>query len=321
MHFFENCDDALPSIARFYRRTIMKTQFVTLLACSLCASLAAAQQSAGTLVLPGCRVHPVTVNGQAQVPAQEPGVLVTINVRDGMEVKAGQELAVIDDTQAQKAKRIAAAEHLAAKEKAESDIDVKHATAAAKVAEFDYHRSEEANKQTRGSVSEVEMEQKRFQWTRALFAIQQAKMEQVVSGFTAEAKLAEKEAAEDGIQRRRINAPINGVIEHVYGNIGEWVKPGDPVFRIIRMDHLRVEGILNHKDANPSDLLGKPVTVDVDLAGGKKAQFRGQIVSVSTEVDAAGQHVYAEVENRQENGQWVLRPGMGMRAMMTIQMR
>ncbi len=300
----------------------MKAKFIAFLSYLTLASSVAAQQASNTIIIPGCRVQPLSVDGQAQVPAQEAGVLMAINVREGKQVRAGEDLGLIDDTQAQKQKRVALAEHQAAKEKAENDIDIQHSEAAAKVAQFDLERSREANEKTRGSVSEVDMEQKKFQWLRALLAIRQAKKELVVNGFTAQAKLAEMEAAEDGIQRRTIKSPIDGVVEHVYANIGEWVKPGDPVLKIVRMDRLRVEGILNHKEAAPGDLLGRPVLVEVPLSKEQKAAFRGKIVSVSTEVEAGGaQRVYAEVENRQENGQWLLRPGIGMRAEMTIQMR
>jgi multidrug efflux pump subunit AcrA (membrane-fusion protein) len=269
-------------------------------------------------------VHPITVNGQAQVPAEEAGKLKSISVREGAQVRSGELLAVIDDTQAQKQKRAAAAEHQAAKVKAESDIDVQHADKAAKVAEFDLRRSIEANDKTPGSVSEVEIEQKKFQWHRALLAIKQAQNEQVISGFTAEGKLAEMEAADDAIQRRKITSPIDGVVQVVYPSIGEWVKPGDPVFRIIRMDRLRVEAILRdqHKDLSSAKLNDCPVVVEIASSEGQKTSFNGRIVFVDPEVDRSGQRVYAEVENRQDSsGHWLLRPGAGLEPTMTIQLR
>lgn len=301
----------------------MKIQLVALLG-SLALATVAAAQTTGTLVISDCRIHPLSGNGQAQVPAEEAGKLTAINVREGMQVKAGDLLANIDDTQAQKQKRAATAEYQAAKTKAESEVDIEHAEAAAKVAEFEYKVSEEAIRKSPTAISEVEMKQKEFQWRRALLAIKQASVEKVIGGFTAEGKLAERDAAEDAIQRRRIVSPINGVVQVVYPSIGEWVKPGDPVCRIIRMDRLRVEAILRgpQKDIRPGMLIDQPVVVEVATGEGQKVQFTGHVAFVEPEVDRSGQRVYAEVDNRQDNsGHWLLRPGSGLQPTMTIQLR
>ncbi|MCC7085149.1 MAG: HlyD family efflux transporter periplasmic adaptor subunit [Pirellulales bacterium] len=300
----------------------MKTRFSMLVLFLGVVSAAHAQPNSDTLIVPDCRVQPVSITGQAQVPAEEAGRITTINVREGIHVRTGDLLATIDDAQAQKQKQVAIAEHRAAKQKADSDIDILHADAAAKVAEYDYRHSDEANQKTPGAVSQVEMEQKKFQWKRALYAIQQAKNEQIVNSFTADAKLAEAEAADVGIQRRKITSPIDGVVQQVKPSLGEWVKPGDTVFRIIRMDRLRVDGYVDHKDASPGQLIDRPVVVEVELVGGQKATFTGNIVFVDPEVTATGQRVHAEIDNRQDNGgHWLLRPGIGMKPTMTIQLR
>jgi multidrug efflux pump subunit AcrA (membrane-fusion protein) len=59
------------------------------------------------------------------------------------------------------------------------------------------------------------------------------------------------------------------------------------------------------------------VTVQVQIAGGKTAQFTGRVVFISPLVQAGDRYrVRAEVENRTEQGMPVLRPGMA--ATMTI---
>jgi multidrug efflux pump subunit AcrA (membrane-fusion protein) len=299
----------------------MKSAFAAI-ALVLVASAATAQETSGKIIVSDCSVRPISVTGQAQVPAEEAGKITAINVREGGFVRAGEVLAFIDDTQPQKQKLVAIAEHKAAKQKADSDIDIEHATAAAKVAEFDLASSKVATDKVTGSVSEVDMEQKRFQWKRALLAIKQARNEQIVNGFTAEAKLAEAQAADDAIQRRRIVSPIDGVVQQVKPSVGEWVKPGDGVFRILKMDQLRVEGFVEDTQISPGQLIDRPVTVEVAAAGGKSISFKGKIVFVDPEVFLKGQRVYAEVENRQDSaGHWMLRPGIGLNPTMTIQLR
>ena len=125
-------------------------------------------------------------------------------------------------------------------------------------------------------------------------------------------------AAQDGIERRRITAPIDGIVEEVFRHKGEWVQAGDPVMRLMRMDRLRVQGFLNAREFGPEIIGNRPVRVDVELSGGRRETFRGRIVFVSARIQAGGQYrVWAEVENRQSASQWVLRPGMA--ATMTIE--
>ena len=104
----------------------------------------------------------VRLDEEAQVPAQEAGVLMEILVREGDQVAANAKLAQVDDAQSQKQKKNALAEFNGASQKSSSDIDVRYATAAAKVAEFEYMRCQEANKKTPYAFSDVEMAEKKF---------------------------------------------------------------------------------------------------------------------------------------------------------------
>jgi len=67
----------------------------------------------------------------------------------------------------------------------------------------------------------------------------------------------------------------------------------------------------------PNEVAGKPVTVRVKLARGQEETFFGRVDFASPTVPAGGQfRVCAEVENRQQDGHWLL--GRGMTAEMTI---
>jgi macrolide-specific efflux system membrane fusion protein len=164
------------------------------------------------------------------------------------------------------------------------------------------------------------MKEKEFAWQKAILAIEQAGKQHVVDGYTAQAKQAEVELADESIKRRQIAAPIEGVVQKIYAHLGEWVKPGDTVVRIMRMDRLRVEGYLDKDNYSPGQVAGKPVIVQAVLANGRKVEFPGKIVFVDPEIQ--GEHEYevrAEVDNKKEDGQWLLRPGLP--ATMTIQLR
>jgi uncharacterized protein involved in type VI secretion and phage assembly len=80
------------------------------------------------------------------------------------------------------------------------------------------------------------------------------------------------------------------------------------------MDRLRVEGFLNGNDINPADVARRPVTVEIDLAQGRREQFTGEVVWVNPLMQAGNKfRIRAEVENRMERGEPLLRPGMTAR--------
>jgi multidrug efflux pump subunit AcrA (membrane-fusion protein) len=272
-----------------------------------------------TVTIDSCLIRPLT-EGEARLAAQEAGVLGELNVKEGQLVPAGTLLAKIDDAQPQAARRVAIAEKNSAEEKYKNDVEIRHATKAIDLAKADYQQSLDADTKVHGSVSDIELKQKRFAWEKSILAKEQAEKERILAGFAAEGKQAEVDNAEEAIKRRQIRAQFEGVVQAIYPHIGEWVKSGDPVLRLIRMDRLRVEGFLNKNQFSPTEVNEQPVVVQATFANGRKADFAGKIVFVDLEVMGdGGYRVRAEVDNRKENGQWMLRPGLPDTSM-TIQL-
>jgi multidrug efflux pump subunit AcrA (membrane-fusion protein) len=256
----------------------------------------------------------VSLIQEAQIPAQEQGVITSLKVREGQAVKKGEVIALIDDAIPQAERRKALAEEKAAQEKASSDVDIRYATAASGVAKFEYLKNVEANARAKGAVSEVEVQRSKLAWDRAVLQIEQSQLEQRISKLTADTKSAEVEATEEAIRHRQIRSPLDGVIVQVTPHEGEWMKPGDTIARVLRLDRLQVEGFLNTSEYAPHVIDNRNVIVSVPLAGfPQPVQFKGKIIFVSPSDEAGGEYrVKAEVENRSIQGQadqWLLRPG------------
>lgn len=259
----------------------------------------------------------ISIKHEVQVPAQEPGVLIRIKATEGMPVQQGELLARIDDSQRQIEKQQALIDQRAAKEQAENEINVLYATAAARVAEAEYQQALDANRKVPGTFPETEVRRLRLAWHRSALQIEQSKHEKEMASFAVESRASDVKAAETNIIRRRIESPVDGEIVAVFRHAGEWVNPGDPVLRIIGYNTLRIEGFLNARQYDPIDVTDRPVTVQVELARGRHISLRGKITYVSSLVQAGGDYrVWAEVSNRKQEGQWVLRPGL--EASMTI---
>jgi len=266
---------------------------------------------AGNPVVSRCLVSAID---DTQVSAKEAGVITAINVRKGQLVAPGDLLAQIDDAQPRMEKRKATAEKSAAEAKANSDVEKRYDTAAAEVAKYGYLKKKEADDRVPGAVSGPELQEARLQWKGAELKIEQADLELLIAKLTVDDKQAEVDAADEAINRRQIRSPQVGIVEEIVPHVGEWVKPGDSVFRIVRIDRLQVEGFLRADSYNPWEVQDRPVTVYVKLAHQTEpAAFTGRITFVDKVKEAGNSfRVTASVENRLAPGrtdEWLLHPG------------
>ena len=299
---------------------IQASALILATAAALTGPLADAQNAApqGATTIVGCLVSLIK---EARVPAREPGVLDALEAKEGLEVARGTLLGHIDDTEAQMELAIAGDDYEISKVQAGNDVSVRLARMAALVARADYDQVADANRQTAGAVSLTEVRSRLFEYKRAELAIEEAGQRHTIDELTAKARKTQLQAAETKVERREIRSPMDGVIVDVFLHEGEWVNPGDPIFHVIGLEQLRIEGFLDSAQFDAGDVSNRLVTIKARLARGREATFQGKIVSVDPRVQRqVGKfRVWAEVENRQENNQWLLRPGMNVD--MTIQLR
>ncbi len=257
---------------------------------------------------------------EAQVPAQEAGVLVSIGVREGAEVKKNDLLAQIDDSHPRMQYKAAMNRYEAAREEAVNTINVRYAQASAEVAENEWQQAVEANKKTPGTRPLAEVDRLRLKLKESTLAVEQAEMRRRVAALEANVSAAEVDAAAENLNRRKILSPLDAVVVELYRHEGEWVQPGDPVMHVVRINQLRVEGVIDSKEVAGHEVSGQPVSVDVQSARGRTVQLKGRVSFVDPVIRAGGKYeVWAEIENLQEDGRWLLQPGLP--ATMTIQLK
>jgi multidrug resistance efflux pump len=259
----------------------------------------------------------VSLIEDVQVPAREAGALTSVAVVEGEYVNQGQLLAQIDDRQPRLDKLAAELERDAALAKAQDDIEVRYAEAAFAVATAELDRALAINSKNAGGVTQQEIQKLRLAKHRDELQIERSKLEMRVAKMNADVHQAGVKSTDDAIARRQITSPLPGVVVTLFHEKGEWVAAGEPVLQIVRIDRLRVEGFLSATEIGPEEVTGRPVTVDVQLAGGRTTRFAGKVVFISPLVQAGDKYrVRAEVENRTEHSSPLLRPGMT--ATMTI---
>jgi multidrug efflux pump subunit AcrA (membrane-fusion protein) len=240
----------------------------------------------------------VTLVDDVQISAKEAGPLTAVGVRVGSVVRLNQLLARIDDAKAMLSLKRAQAEMNIAAEQAKNDTAVRFARKSKAVAAAELRRATEANRRFPNSVSQSEVDSLRLTVEKSDAQIEQAQVDQKIAGMTTKLKEADRDLAQADVQSRRIVAPIGGKVVEVNRQTGEWVKPGDKVFRIISLDRLRAKGFVKFASIR-GKLEGRTVVLTVDLPGYPKAQFVGKVTFVSDEVDPNGGDVavWAEIKN------------------------
>jgi macrolide-specific efflux system membrane fusion protein len=243
---------------------------------------------------------------EAEVPAQEGGMITAIDVREGDRVKAGQLLAQIDDQVARLGEEAAQAQFEIAEAKATNDVRMRFARKALEVSQAELRRSTESIERFPKSVSQSQLDVERLTVEKNQLEAEQAGHEQEVAVLEMKSKANELKAAAAQVARRRVVAPFDGTIVQTYVRRGEWVEPGQQTLRIVNVDRLKAEGFIPAAAAG-NELVGKSVKLVVDGISGD-GPVSGTLVFVSPEVDPiTGQvRVWAEIDNRDGR----LRPGL-----------
>lgn len=284
-----------------------------LIACLSVAFFATA--AAAEVVVENCLVSAID---DVDVPAEESGVLIELPAKPGQEVKEDDLLGKIDDKMAVIAREAAQNEYDRHKKRSENDISVRFAKKSYEVALADLASNEAANAEVPGAVPETEMRTKRLKTEETKLGIEQATVTQGLIEFDVRKALGEWHAANDAVKRRRILSPIEGEVFEVHRNRGEWVQSGETVIRVVHMSRLQIHGFLKEAEHARDTVTDHPIRVVVNMEGGRTESFTGKIVFASSETTGGGEfRVSAEVDNRKENGRWLLKPGQ--LATMTIE--
>jgi multidrug efflux pump subunit AcrA (membrane-fusion protein) len=248
-----------------------------------------------------------------EVPAEEMGVLADLQALEGQIVAQGYLLAQIDDTDARLAFEKARLEHAVAQSNSRNDVNIRFAKKAVEVAKAELQRSLDSIKKYPKSISDSEMDRLNLVVEKNILEVEQAEHEFHIAGFTEQLKANGLQAAKANLLRHRITAASPGIVAQVHRHRGEWVRPGDPVLRILRLDRLRAEGFLKSQDVSP-DLLGRIVKLVIDVPGEGGRAVDGKISFIDPEIDPVNSQVrvWVDVANKDLR----LRPGM--RARMTL---
>ncbi len=258
----------------------------------------------------GLRIDSVLVSliEQVEVPAREVGQLNRMLVKEGAMVKKGETLAQIEESEALLLLEQAKLEYEVARNKAENDINVRFARKAHEVAVAELKRAEDSIKKYPKSISKTELDRLKLTAEKAELEIEQATEEAKTAELEARLKKNSESIAALAVQKRKVIAPISGMVVQIMTKDGEWVQPGETVLRLLKLDRLRAEGLVKASRLKGQNLKNRSVILIVNPGTKQEMEFPGKISFVSPEINPVNNQtrVWAEIENPNLK----LKPGM-----------
>jgi len=237
----------------------MKTRTLCLSLVALCVALPAAAAPAL-----GCLIEPDRV---ADVGSPVVGVIESVDVDRGQQVRKGQVLATLRAT-------VERAAFDVARSRADANADLQAAAASANFNRERLVRAEDLFRQN--FISQQALDQARTESQLADQKLTQAREQQTVSSH-------ERGMAAAQLQQRTIRSPMDGVVAERFMSAGERVDDR-PLLRIARIDPLRVQLVV------PTSLYGQvqpdsAVSVVPDLPGA--AALTARVTMVDKVIDPA----------------------------------
>jgi len=240
------------------------------------------------------------------VSAQVTGLLDVLTVKEGTKVESGREIGRVLDGLVRLQTEKARVSYNVAKKKQKSEIDKQLASKNRAVAENEYQRAVDANKQVKDVYPVNELDRLKLLFDRAVLESDRALHQQEMAALEVSLAEIEYKQSLELFQRHRILAPCDGVVVSVERRVGEWLEPGTVLLKIVRTDKLRIEGFLQAIDASP-ELLG--CTAHVTLEGIEPPiETKAELVFISPDANPLNSQVRVFLEV--DNSKGLLRPGL-----------
>ncbi len=253
------------------------------------------------IVLENCGAHLID---EIELSALVNGQLETIKVERGANVRAGDVIALIDETLAKIAIDESEARLELSQFQAADEVPIEAAFKEVQLRKTQFDRI--VRLWMEKSIPEFEYLEKKFQHEIAELKHVNALNQRRMAEIEGKAEQAKLDAAREQLKRHSMLAPFDGQVFEIVKQRGEWVNAGEPVFRLARLDRVRIRGSVRYRDYDPHELAGREVVVSIPMARGRYVDLPGKIVFVASERISDTFEVLAEVENRQENGYWVI---------------
>ncbi len=237
----------------------------------------------------------VEIAETVDLPAEESGVLVKLDVAPGQTVSVGQSVAKIKDDSLSLKLEHARLEHDLAKMAAESQVDLLYSQKSYDVAVSELRRSENANLRVPNSVPVSKLEKQGLEKDRTELKLEQARRDLEMAAFRTRLTSSKIKIAQADLAKTKVTAPMSGLVVAVEKRVGEWVEASNVICTLVRTDRLWIQGLLPVQQA-AKIAVGTPVQIEFKQDWIETRKVAGQIVFVSPEANPVNGMVQVRAE-------------------------
>ncbi|HBE67348.1 MAG TPA: hypothetical protein DDW52_04290 [Planctomycetaceae bacterium] len=270
---------------------------------------------------------------EIEVAAQADGIIKSVMVEEGAEIPSDQLAVSIDDRVAQAAVAVAKTELAAAKKTEAQTADIKFARATWDVAK--QKLAEARYLVNQNAMGESALRDAQLEETRASLGVSVKIDEKEQQKMAVEVALEKLRAEEVKLEQYSIKSPTSGLVIERMRNKGEWVRAGEPVFKMVNLSEMKVVArvpIHSARPSRPPNPYGDEETVPVSKQNSKvtPSELKGAKVIIKVQVSSyefsqesvvdyvshrliAGEvDVSARIQNQRlyPGGPWLLREDM-----------
>jgi len=214
---------------------------------------------------------------------QQPTKIAQILVRGGQEVASGQMLLKGDDSEEASMERMQ-------KIRAESTVPVEGARA--EMEQYEHEAEMQRQALARGGSSPPEVRRAELSATVKKYAFEGAVLNQTQ-------EVLQYERMKVRVAKFRVEAPFDGIVDIIMGDIGQVVGENEKIIRVVNIDKLWID--VGARIADPRTLNlkeGDPAWVLLDHAGTPEVR-QGKVIEVAPTADmgSRSRRVRVEVEN------------------------
>ena len=217
------------------------------------------------------------------VSAETGGSLLWFSPVEGQQVAPGSTLGVIDTTRLALDRRQIGAERTAVGARvSESERQISVLVVQREIAGRAYARTRRLFAEQAATAQQLDQAERDYRVLGEQIAALRAQRNSVTQDVAAsEARVAQ---IADRIAKSRISAPFTGTVLATYARAGEFVQPGQPLFRLASLDTLTLRAYVTEPQLAQLKL-GQRVQVSVDRGEGNRLVFAGTVSWIASKAE------------------------------------
>lgn len=217
------------------------------------------------------------------VSSESSGRLLTFDVDEGDTLVVGAIVAVVDTTQlALEREQLVAQQGAAGARTSEVAKQVDVLEVQRDIARRNYERTRRLFDQQAATVQQLDQAEREYRVLGEQIAAAQAQRRSV--GQESASTQARVEQIRDRIARSRVRNPRSGTVLATYVERGEFVQPGQPLYRVADLDTLELRAYVSAPQLSALRI-GQSARVSVDRPGGELLTLPGTVTWIASKAE------------------------------------